>query len=165
MMRVQLRRLCGESTDLRIPASSNAWRGAHGNSVGVAFGVLIVDDNRLFLETARDLLERKGLRVVGLAATAAQALQRTAELRPEVVLVDISLGDESGFDVARRLAEHDRGGAAVILISTHSEADFADLIAESPAAGFLSKEDLSVRAIRRIVDGGEPGDPPGGDTR
>ena len=128
----------------------------------MAFGVVIVDDNPLFLETARDLLEREGLRVVGLAATTAQALQRTAELRPDIVLVDISLGDESGFDVARRLAEHDRsGGMAVILISTHSEADFADLIAESPAAGFLPKEDLSAHAIRRIVDGG-PGAPPGG---
>ena len=105
-----------------------------------AFGVLIVDDNRLFLETARDLLEREGLRVVGVAATSAQALRRAAELRPEVVLVDISSGDESGFDLARRLAGHDRdGGPAVILISTHSEADFADLIAESPAAGFLPK--------------------------
>jgi len=131
----------------------------------VAFGVLIVDDNRLFLETARDLLEREGLRVVGVAATAAQALQRTAELRPDIVLVDIRLGDESGFDVAWRLAKHDRGGAAVILISTHSEADFADLIAESPAAGFLSKGDLSADAIRRIVDGSEPGEPPGARKR
>ena len=128
----------------------------------MAFGVVIVDDNPLFLETARDLLEREGLRVVGLAATAAQALQRTAELRPDIVLVDISLGDESGFDVARRLAEHDgTAGTAVILISTHSEADFADLIAESPAAGFLPKEDLSAHAIRRILDGGQPGAPPG----
>jgi len=132
----------------------------------VAFGVLIVDDNQLFLETARVLLEREGLRVVGLAVTAAQALQRTAELQPDIVLVDISLGDESGFDVARRLAGHDRGArAAVILISTHSEADFADLIAESPAAGFLSKEDLSANAIRRIVDGREPGDSSGARAR
>jgi DNA-binding NarL/FixJ family response regulator len=131
----------------------------------VAFGVLIVDDNQLFLETARVLLEREGVHVVGMAVTAAQALQQTAELRPDIVLVDISLGDESGFDVARRLAGHDRGRAAVILISTHSEADFADLIAESPAAGFLSKGDLSARAIRRIVDGGEPGDPSGARAR
>jgi DNA-binding NarL/FixJ family response regulator len=127
----------------------------------VAFGVVIVDDNPLFLETARGLLEREGLRVVGLATTGAQALQRAAELRPDIVLVDISLGDESGFDVTRRLAEHDRsGGTAVILISTHSEDDFADLIAESPAAGFLSKGELSADAIRRIVDGGGPGAPP-----
>jgi DNA-binding NarL/FixJ family response regulator len=122
----------------------------------MAFGVLIVDDNPLFLEAAQGLLERDGLRVVGLAATAAQALQQTAELRPDVVLVDLNLGDESGFDIARRLAEHDRGGRpAVILISTHAKADFADLIAESRVAGFLSKGELSAHAIRRIVDGGE----------
>jgi DNA-binding NarL/FixJ family response regulator len=122
----------------------------------MAFGVLIVDDNPLFLEAAQGLLERDGLRVVGLAATAAQALQQTAELRPDVVLVDLNLGDESGFDIARRLAEHDRGGRpAVILISTHAKADFADLIAESRVAGFLAKGELSAHAIRRIVDGGE----------
>ncbi|HEY2172903.1 MAG TPA: response regulator transcription factor [Mycobacteriales bacterium] len=122
----------------------------------MAFGVLIVDDNPLFLEAAQGLLERDGLRVVGLAATVAQALQQTAELRPDVVLVDLNLGDESGFDIARRLAEHDRGGGpAVILISTHAKDDFADLIAETRVAGFLSKGELSAHAIRRIVDGGE----------
>jgi len=62
------------------------------NAVCVAFGVLIVDDDRLFLEAAHDLLEREGLRVVGVAATAAEALRRAEELRPEVVLVDIMLG-------------------------------------------------------------------------
>jgi len=43
------------------------------NSVRMAFGVLIVDDNRLFLEAARILLEQEGLRVVGVAASAAEA--------------------------------------------------------------------------------------------
>jgi PleD family two-component response regulator len=51
------------------------------NSVHMAFGVLIVDDNRLFLEAARALLEREGLRVVGVAATSTEALQRAEELR------------------------------------------------------------------------------------
>ena len=60
------------------------------------FGVLIVDDSRLFLEAARVLLEREGLRVVGVAVTAAQALRRAAELRPDVVLVDIMLGVRAG---------------------------------------------------------------------
>jgi DNA-binding NarL/FixJ family response regulator len=70
------------------------------------------------------------------------------------VLVDISLGKENGFDVARRLVEDDRsGGSAVMLISTHAEADFADLIAESPAIGFLPKSELSAAAIRGILDG------------
>jgi DNA-binding NarL/FixJ family response regulator len=130
------------------------------------FGVLIVDDSRLFLEAARVLLEREGLRVVGVAVTAAQALRRAAELRPDVVLVDIMLGGESGFDLARRLSGHDRGGgAAVILMSTYSEADFADLIAESPATGFLSKGELSAHAIQRIADGGGPAGPPGARAR
>jgi DNA-binding NarL/FixJ family response regulator len=136
------------------------------NDVGVAFSVLIVDDNRLFLQAARVLLERQGLRVVGVAATSAEALRRAGELRPEVVLVDITLGGESGFDLAGRLAgHHGGGGPAVILISTHAEADFADLIAESPAAGFVPKPELSADAIRRIVDGRAPGGPPAARAR
>jgi DNA-binding NarL/FixJ family response regulator len=123
----------------------------------VTFGVLIVDDSRSFLEAARALLEREGMRVLGVAATSAQALRRAAELRPDAVLVDIALGPESGFDVARSLAGHgDNGdGAApvVILMSTYSEADFADLIAQSVATGFLPKQELSADAVRQIVDG------------
>jgi DNA-binding NarL/FixJ family response regulator len=128
----------------------------------MAFGVLIVDDSPLFLEAARGLLEQDGLRVVGVAATSAEALRQAGELQPEVVLVDIMLGDESGFELARRLGEHHRdGGPAVILISTLSEADFASAMAESPAAGFLPKQELSAHAIRRIVDGRGSGSPPG----
>jgi DNA-binding NarL/FixJ family response regulator len=132
----------------------------------MALGVLIVDDNQLFLEAARVLLERGGLRVVGIAATSAEALQRAEELRPQIVLVDIMLGGESGFDLARRLAgQSGTGGPIVILISTHAEADFADLIAESPAAGFVPKQELSAEEIRQIVDGRAPGGPPGARAR
>jgi CheY-like chemotaxis protein len=114
--------------------------------------VLIVDDNVSFLDAAQVLLEREGLSVVGVASTTADALQRAAELRPDVVLVDIMLGRESGFALARRLVEDGGGGeSAVILISTHAQADFADLITESPAAGFLPKSELSAGAIRRIL--------------
>ena len=120
----------------------------------MTLGVLIVDDNRPFLEAARVLLEREGMRVVGVAATSAQALRRAADLRPDVVLVDIALGGDSGFDVARRLAGHgDSAAPAVILMSTYSAADFADLIAQSVATGFLPKQELSADAIRQLVDG------------
>jgi DNA-binding NarL/FixJ family response regulator len=122
----------------------------------VAFGVLIVDDNRSFLDAARALLEREGLRVSGVASTSADALRRADELRPDVVLVDITLAGESGFELTRRLVERDPDGApAVILISTHLEADFADLLAESPATGFVPKSELSAAAIRRILGAGD----------
>ena len=114
---------------------------------------LVVDDSKSFLEAARLLLEREGLTIAGVATSCAEALQEAEALRPDVILVDISLGEDSGFDVARRLGEDSRaGGPTVILISTHSEADFADLIAESPALGFLPKSELSASAIRRILE-------------
>jgi DNA-binding NarL/FixJ family response regulator len=120
----------------------------------MAFRLLIVDDSQAFLEAARILLEREGVDVVGVASTTAEALSREAQLRPEVALVDITLGAESGFELTRRLRENDRAGTLrVILVSTHAEADFADLIAESPAIGFLPKSDLSAEAIRRVIEG------------
>jgi len=121
--------------------------------VRVEYRVLIVDDNPSFLAAARVLLERQGLLVLGVASRADEALRQAETLRPEVVLVDIMLEDESGFDLARRLVARDRGrGTALILISTHSEEDFTDLIAESPAVGFLPKSELSADAIRRILE-------------
>ena len=116
--------------------------------------VLIVDDSRSYLDAACALLEREGLEVVGVASTSAAALQQARALEPDVVLVDISLGEESGFELARRLVENDPDDqAALVLISTRAEADFEDLIAESPAVGFLAKADLSADALRAILDG------------
>ena len=93
---------------------------------------LLVDDNEAFLETASLLLNREGVTVVGVASSIAEALRQARVLRPDVILVDIGLGDESGFDLARLLAQDGQdGGAAVILISTGAEADYAELIAES----------------------------------
>jgi CheY-like chemotaxis protein len=122
----------------------------------VADRVLIVDDNHSFLEAARMLLEREGLTVTAVVSSTAEALRSAEASPPDVILVDISLGEESGLDLARRLAEADGGreGTTVILISTHTQADFADVIAESSAAGFLPKDELSAAAIRRIVEGG-----------
>ena len=118
---------------------------------------LIVDDNRAFLEAAQMLLERECLTVAGTATTSDEALRKAESLRPDVVLVDISLGEESGFDLARRLVDAYPGNeTAVVLISTRAEADVADLIAESPALGFVPKVELSAGAIRRLVDGRRP---------
>jgi DNA-binding NarL/FixJ family response regulator len=115
---------------------------------------LIVDDNQAFLEAARVLLEREGLTIAGTASNSAEALQKADALKPDVVLVDLMLGKESGFELARLLVENGRaGGATVILVSTRAEDDVADLIARSPADGFVPKAELSASAIRRIVGG------------
>jgi DNA-binding NarL/FixJ family response regulator len=92
------------------------------------------------------LLEREGVAVVGVATTSAEALRREEELRPDVVLVDIRLGDESGFDLARRLC------GPVILISTYALSEYSDKIAASPAAGFIPKAELSASAVLRLAD-------------
>ena len=112
-----------------------------------------MDDNRDFLEAARTLLDREGLAVVGVASTSADALRKAELLRPDVVLVDVSLGDESGVELARRLAAQPAHEARVILISTRCEAELVDVASLSPAAGFLSKSELSADAIRGFLDG------------
>ena len=110
----------------------------------VALRCLIVDDTPSFREAMRALLEAQAIDAVAGAGSADEARQRIAELRPDVALIDIDLGGDSGLALARSL----RDGATdavpkVILISTHDESEFADLIEATPAVGFLSKTELS----------------------
>ncbi|WP_328684040.1 response regulator transcription factor [Streptomyces sp. NBC_01261] len=114
---------------------------------------LLVDDSARFLEAARALLERGGVEVVGIASTGADALSQARERAPDVALVDLDLDGENGFDVARRLVGD---VPAVILISTHSREDFQELIAASPAHGFLHKSAVSARAIRDVLGADGP---------
>lgn len=122
----------------------------------MALRCLVVDDNPSFIDAARILLGREGVDVAGVASTSAEALRRAEELAPDLVLVDVVLGDESGFDLARRLGAV---GAIVVLISTHDQADIEDLLEGSAAVGFLPKSELSANELRRILDGRprEPG--------
>jgi DNA-binding NarL/FixJ family response regulator len=113
---------------------------------------LIVDDNSSFRHEMGGLLEEQGLEVIGGAASAAEALQQIAELRPDVALIDIDLGRDSGLTLATRLGE--TPGPAVpnvILISTHDGEAFAELIERSSALGFLPKTELSGPAVRRML--------------
>ena len=113
---------------------------------------LIVDDSPHFLEAARILLEQEGVRVVGVASTGAEAARQAADLRPDVTLIDIDLGAESGFSVAEALARSNSGAAGkLVLVSTHSEEEFADLIEASPAVGFVPKTQLSAQAIEQLL--------------
>jgi two-component system, NarL family, nitrate/nitrite response regulator NarL len=131
----------------------------------MALRCLLVDDDARFLESARALLELEGIEV-DTASTGAQAVRRAGELRPDFVLLDLRLGGESGFEVARQLqaawpsASSSHDGLRIILISTHSESDFGPLIAASPALGFISKSSLSARAVRELLErGGRASEP------
>jgi len=108
----------------------------------------------LFLDAATELLAREGLEVVGTATTSADAIRRAEELRPDVTLVDIDLGYEDGFELAEALSDDVAADSSVILVSTHSEEEFGELIAASPALGFIAKTQISARAIRELLDSG-----------
>ena len=120
---------------------------------------LIVDDNEPFLEIAAASLAGEDLDVLGTATTSAEALRQVAEQQPDVVLVDISLGEENGFELARKLVERfPQLASGVVLISSRAEKDFGGLIKASPAAGFIPKIQLSARAVRELVASRSPSD-------
>jgi CheY-like chemotaxis protein len=113
---------------------------------------LIVDDSADFRDAASAMLERAGISVVGVASNSAEALRLYRELHPDVALVDVDLGAESGFELTEQL--HTVGATtplSVILVSTYAEADLAEMIAASPAVGFLPKFALSPDAIRDLL--------------
>ncbi|OZF07923.1 hypothetical protein CH292_04770 [Rhodococcus sp. 14-2470-1a] len=132
--------------------SAEAASDTLGEVKSFARSCLIVDDSDAFCLSARRILEATDVTVVGTASTLAQAVEIVLGARPDLVLVDIDLGDESGFDVVEAIAE---AGAesrpSIILVSTHDEDDFADLVESSSAVGFLPKFDLSAESIRTLL--------------
>ena len=112
--------------------------------------LLIVDDNAGFIQAARVLLQRQGADVVGVASNGEDAVRLARELQPDCVLVDVELGPERGSDLARRLTVDYQ--QRVVLISVHSESEFVDLIATTPALGFIPKSDLSIGRIADVLD-------------
>lgn len=111
---------------------------------------LIVDDSEQFLVSAQRLLDVGGVRIVGTARSGSEAIRLAEELAPDLVLVDIDLGGESGLDVARDLALLEPA-PVVVLISTHSEAEVGELVADTPAAGFIPKSRLDAAAVRAFL--------------
>lgn len=114
---------------------------------------LIVDDSATFRDAACSTLAGSAVDVVATAGSAAEALEQVRRLRPDVVLVDIDLGPENGFDVAAAIHREVSPQPVVIMISTHDQDDFADLTAASSALGFLPKIELSGTAIEALISG------------
>lgn len=115
---------------------------------------LIVDDNASFLHAMCSMLERDGATIVGTASNGDDAVERARACRPDVVLIDVRLGWESGFDVAHRVEEAAAVGGrrpAIIMVSTHVEDELADRIAANPSFGFLDKTLVSRDRIRELL--------------
>ena len=112
--------------------------------------VLIVDDHEGFRTFARAILQSGGFDVVGEAADGASGIDRSRELRPDVVLLDIQLPDTDGFAVAERLLG-DPEPPAVVLVSSRDASDYGPRISRSGARGFVAKVDLSGHTLRELI--------------
>jgi CheY-like chemotaxis protein len=130
-----------ESTGSFIAAASSL-----DQAEGVAARCMIVDDSPDFIDSATRLLESEGLEIVGTAFSGVEAVAIAGSARPDVALVDVQLGEESGLDVARLLADR-APWMRIILISTHARDDIVELLQRTPAFGFLPKTGLSATAI------------------
>lgn len=119
---------------------------------------LIVDDSPTFCAALREMLEASGMTVVATVSTQAGAVEAAREHAPDLVLVDIDLGGESGFDVVEAIhALRLPLPPAVILVSTHDQDDFAEMVDASSAIGFLQKFGLSTKLIAETVAAGSRG--------
>jgi DNA-binding NarL/FixJ family response regulator len=132
-------------------ASRMVRRGGVCDDSLVTYTVLIVDDHEGFRERARALLEVEGFEVVGEAGDGAEGLALAAERRPDVLLLDIQLPDQAGFDVAYKLRSNG-GGPSIVLTSTRDAADYGDLISACGACGFVPKGELSGEAVRALLE-------------
>lgn len=108
--------------------------------------LVVVDDNSFVLGALTGVLSRDGIEVVGVATNSADAITVVRSAHPDLVLVDVGLGVDDGFELAARLAAPD-GGPPVVLMSSRSESDLRELVDGSPAIGFLTKSQLSAAAL------------------
>ena len=124
--------------------------------------LLIVDDHEVVRVGLRTLLSRvETFEVVGEASTAAEALEQTRTLQPDVVLLDVRLGDESGFDVCREIQKLERDVKVLVLTSFADDNVVVEAISAG-ADGYLLKEvnrDALVSAIEKVASGQSVLDP------
>lgn len=119
--------------------------------------ILLVDDHPIVREGYRRLLERQpGHRVVAEASTAAEAYRAYRGTRPDVTLVDLTLGGPGGLEVIRHIRQFDRN-ARLLVFTMHQNAAYAMKAFEAGASGYVTKtsppEEL-VAAVKTVAAGG-----------
>ena len=117
-----------------------------------AYRAIVVDDQSMFRQTARRILEGDGeFIVVGDTDSGDEAIRLADRLLPDLVLMDIHLGEMSGFEVARRLkAKHPQ--MQVVLLSMFAEEEYVRLSSLFGALGFISKRDFTPKTLRQLLE-------------
>jgi len=112
--------------------------------------VLLVDDQEPFRGAARVVLGRTdGFELVGEAQSGEQAVELADELDPHMVLMDINMPGINGIEATRRIVDA-HPDAMVVLVSTYQVGDLPSEARTSGALGYLNKEDLTPRVLRRL---------------
>jgi DNA-binding NarL/FixJ family response regulator len=125
--------------------------------------VLVADDHMIVRTGIRHVLESEpGFEVVGEAANGTEALSLTAKLKPDVVVLDISMPDVSGLELAARLRGAG-GGTRILILSMHNNAEYVLESVRAGAHGYLLKDTAATElrtAIRAICQGQSYFSPP-----
>jgi len=109
--------------------------------------VLIVDDTDTWrMLVAQYLRNFEGIELVGQGESGAEAIRKCKELKPDVVLLDISLPDGKGVDIARQIKEFDKT-IKVYLYSAYEVGEIRELAIDSPADGFIQKSALKTELL------------------
>lgn len=117
--------------------------------------VLLVDDHRLVREGLRRTLEEAGYEVVGEARDGVEGLELAEQLRPHVVLMDVSMPVLDGLTATRRLRTR-APDSRVVVLTMHADAELVERARAAGAAGYLIKDassDEVVDAVRRAASG------------
>jgi Response regulator containing a CheY-like receiver domain and an HTH DNA-binding domain len=114
--------------------------------------VLIADDHRLFAETLEALLTTEDrVEVVGSARDGKEAVRLTRKLKPDVILMDISMPVMDGFEATRRIRK-DREDACVLMLTGSNSRTDVDLARKAGAAGYVTKDRIAAELIDAIVE-------------
>lgn len=118
--------------------------------------IVIVDDHPIVRRGLAGLInDEPDLQVVGEASTIAQAYTVLDEHRPQLALIDLSMGDGHGLELIKQVRANE-WGVKMLVVSMHDEALYADRVLRAGAAGYLRKDqatDHIVEAIRRVLGG------------
>jgi len=118
--------------------------------VGEKKTVLIVDDHPLFREGLKSLISRNTrFEVVGEAGNGREGLRMAKKLKPDLVIVDISLPDKSGIDLTRDIRSL-LPETRVMIVSMHSKIDYITEAFQAGATGYVVKESATDRLVQGL---------------